>query len=234
MTKLRSPNYPNYDLETALGLIDKVYSKDGRNKVSRITLAKHLGHEGLSGPALGKIGALRAFGLLDGTGDELKVSDDAISALKAPVGSSQRIDAIKRLASKPSLYQMIQRDYPTAPSKENLTFSLIQQGFSETAAGIAADCYLTTIQFVAGLSGVPAPSTTQSLDMAQIAAAPRETLTGDTFSKIAEGERELTTGLLSKEASFRLIVTGHIGVREIERLIRKLELDKEILADHDE
>ena len=48
---------------------------------------------------------------------------------------------------------------------------------------------------------------------------------------IMEGERELTTGLLSKDASFRLIVNGTIGVREIERLIRKLELDKEILAD---
>ena len=45
-----------------------------------------------------------------------------------------------------------------------------------------------------------------------------------------DGERELTTGLLSKEARFRLIVSGPVGAREIERLIRKLELDKEILA----
>jgi hypothetical protein len=48
------------------------------------------------------------------------------------------------------------------------------------------------------------------------------------------GERELTTGLLAKQASFRLIVSGNIGVKEIERLIKKLELDKEILADEDE
>jgi hypothetical protein len=33
--------------------------------------------------------------------------------------------------------------------------------------------------------------------------------------------------------SFRLIVSGVVGVREIERLIKKLELDKEILADQD-
>jgi len=45
------------------------------------------------------------------------------------------------------------------------------------------------------------------------------------------GERELTTGLLSKDASFRLIVSGKVGEKEIERLIRKLEFDKEILAD---
>jgi hypothetical protein len=38
---------------------------------------------------------------------------------------------------------------------------------------------------------------------------------------------------LSKEASFRLVVTGNVGVQEIERLIKKLELDKEILADQD-
>jgi hypothetical protein len=40
--------------------------------------------------------------------------------------------------------------------------------------------------------------------------------------------------MLAKEASFRLIVTGNVGVKEIERLILKLEIDKEILADQDE
>src|SRR5664280_27658 len=35
-------------------------------------------------------------------------------------------------------------------------------------------------------------------------------------------------------SSFRLIVTGNIGVKEIERLIKKLELEKEILADQDD
>ena len=47
------------------------------------------------------------------------------------------------------------------------------------------------------------------------------------------GERELTAGLLSKDANFRLIVSGPVGVNEIQRLIAKLELDKEILASSD-
>jgi hypothetical protein len=51
---------------------------------------------------------------------------------------------------------------------------------------------------------------------------------------IMAGERELTTGMLSKDANFRLVVSGQVGVKEIELLIRKLELDKEILADQDE
>jgi DNA-binding XRE family transcriptional regulator len=46
-----------------------------------------------------------------------------------------------------------------------------------------------------------------------------------------EGERELLSGLLSTSATFRLIVSGRVGVREIDRLIEKLEIDKEILAE---
>ena len=46
-------------------------------------------------------------------------------------------------------------------------------------------------------------------------------------------ERQLATGLLSKTVSFRLFVSGNVGAKEIERLIAKLQLDKEILADPD-
>lgn len=48
-----------------------------------------------------------------------------------------------------------------------------------------------------------------------------------------EHERELMTGILSAEANFRLIVSGKIGSKEIDLLIRKLTIDKEILADAD-
>ena len=46
-----------------------------------------------------------------------------------------------------------------------------------------------------------------------------------------DAERELSAGLLARDARFRLLVKGQIGVKEIERLIRKLELDKEILSE---
>lgn len=51
---------------------------------------------------------------------------------------------------------------------------------------------------------------------------------------LTAGERELSSGMLAAGASFRLLVKGRVGVREIERLIRKLELDRDILADEEE
>ena len=44
-------------------------------------------------------------------------------------------------------------------------------------------------------------------------------------------KRVLTTGLLSREATFTVLVTGKVGGMEIERLIRQLQLVKDILAD---
>jgi hypothetical protein len=51
---------------------------------------------------------------------------------------------------------------------------------------------------------------------------------------MAYGEREIQTGMLSKTATFRVIVSGKVGVKEIEMLIKKLEFDKELLADNEE
>ena len=63
--------------------------------------------------------------------------------------------------------------------------------------------------------------------------------TSFSYRKISCFDTILTLGLsgaciLAKDASFRLIVSGVIGVKEIERLIKKLQLDKEILADQDD
>ena len=149
MAKVRSPNYPQLDLGAALVAVRKAYDKDHRNKMSQTALAKHLGHESLSGPAYTKIGALRAFGLVEGTGDELRVTDDAVTVLMAP-GGPERSEALKRLALKPGLFQEIQKAFATLPSPENLEFWLIKRNYTPTAAKIATKSYLASMRLAAG------------------------------------------------------------------------------------
>ena len=45
-------------------------------------------------------------------------------------------------------------------------------------------------------------------------------------------ERHVTVGWLSQSTRFELIVTGPYDVRQIDYLIRKLELDRQILMDN--
>lgn len=238
MAKVRSPNYPVMSLGPALEAIRPAFAKENRNKMSRAVLAKHMGYSSLNGRALGRLGAVRAYGLVDGSGDELRLSDDAVIALNAPEGSPERSVALGKLATKPTLFQELTKEFPTVPSIDNLKFTLIKKGFTPEAAEKAAKSYLATFNLVGGIRDEYNPADDEggnegAEDDAPAPPPPPPPPTGEKV-KVMAGERELTTGLLSKDASFRLVVSGNIGVKEIERLIKKLELDKEILADQEE
>lgn len=149
MAKVRSPNYPVMDLEAALETVRPAWKAENRNKMSRTVLARHMGYTSLNGRALGKIGAVRAYGLIDGSGDELRISDDAVLALAAPDRRDFRVrEALLRLALKPQLFQDLKKEYATLPSEENVRFNLIQRHFTEDAAGKAAKSFLDTMHLV--------------------------------------------------------------------------------------
>jgi hypothetical protein len=187
---------------------------------------------------------VRAYGLIDGSADELRISDDAVVALNAPQGSD-RTAALARLAARPSLYQELRKDFPdTVPSLDNLKFTLIKRQFTPDAAEKAAKSYLATMSLVSGIPNSYNEPDEEEETETEIEApivsppplkkeSPAPSTPPQQKAKIMDGERELTTGLLSKDASFRLLVSGQIGVKEIERLIKKLEIDKEILAEKD-
>lgn len=154
MAKVRSPNYPVISLGDALEAVLPVFKAENRNKFSRMVLANHLGYSSLNGRALGKIGAVRAYGLIDGSGDDLRLSEDAVVALNAPLTSEHRTAAMGRLALKPTLFSELRQAFPDShPSIENLRFNLIQRKFTEEAAGKAAMNYLETMCLVSGVSG---------------------------------------------------------------------------------
>lgn len=152
MAKVRSPNYPTADLNAALELIRPAFKAENRNKMSRAVLAKHMGHKTLNGQALTKLGAVRAYGLIEGSSDELRLSDDAVSVLASPdkANVSYR-DALERLALKPPLFQEIKKQFPTTlPSEHNLSYWLVQEHFTQEAAGKAANSFLATMRLVSG------------------------------------------------------------------------------------
>lgn len=148
MAKVRSPNYPNTDLGSALAMARKVYDKDNRNRIPQEAIARHLGHENMSGPALGKIAALRTYGLIDGPGDALRITEEAVAAMMAPAQSPERAKALGILAFKPGLFKEIRGDFPTTPSDDALRFWLAKKGYSPEASAKATKAYLATLALV--------------------------------------------------------------------------------------
>ncbi|HEX9789695.1 MAG TPA: hypothetical protein VGA60_03445 [Kiloniellales bacterium] len=151
MAKTRSPNYPTLPLSEAVAAIRPVFKGENRNKMSRIVLAKHMGYTSLNGRALSKIGAIRAFGLIEGSGDQIRVSDDAITIVTAPEGAPEKQAALQRCALHPSLFKDLRKAFPDdLPSHDNLRFNLIQRKFTEDAAEKAAKSFLSTMRIVSG------------------------------------------------------------------------------------
>jgi hypothetical protein len=148
MAKVRSPNYPSLPLNEAIQAMAPVFRKDGRNKMSREVLAKNLGYSSLNGRALGKIGAVRAYGLIEGSGDDLKVSEDAITLLEAPESSPERAAAIRRCAMRSPLFSDLSSEFETVPSDDNLRYALIQRGFTSEGADKAASVYRETMSLI--------------------------------------------------------------------------------------
>ena len=236
MARTRSPNYPYIGLPAAIERVRKIYDKEHQGRMSKTVVAKHLGFGGLNGVSMSVVSALGKYGLLASIDDDMQVSDDALSILVDPPESEERAQALRRAALKPELFTELHKHFGgTVPSDVNLLAYLQKHGFTANAATLAAKSFRETMQLISGLApdghasgGASLEGNGMQVDQQRDSQKPPAPP-----AKMALGERELTTGLLSKAASFRLIVSGDVGVREIERLIAKLELDKEILADTD-
>jgi hypothetical protein len=237
MARTRSPNYPYIGLPAALERVRKIYDKDHRNRMSREVVAKHLGYGSLNGISMSVISALGKYGLLESIDNDLQVSADAVTILVDTPDSPDRGQAIRRAAFKPELFSELHKHFGgQIPSEANLLAYLQKHGFIASAASHAARSFRETMQVLSGQSGASYATDgkpSEGDDNMQEEPQREQPKPPTVPLKLATGERELTTGLLSKNASFRLVVSGDVGVREIERLIAKLQLDKQILADPD-
>jgi hypothetical protein len=154
MARTRSPNYPGLNLTEAIDEIRKVHKHDLRNRTSPKAVASHLGYSGLSGPALAKIGALRAYGLLEGRGNDLRVSQDAVTIIADQASSLARQKAIRQAAFRPALFQELNEYFEgQRPSEASLRSELIKRNFTSDAVSRIVKRYLDTLDLVSREGG---------------------------------------------------------------------------------
>ena len=202
------------------------------------------GYKGDTSQAQQTLAALKAFGLLEYKGSGPKrsvmISDFARTFLRANQESLKE-SVLKDIALTPKWIARMwgQWGVDRHPDEVCLDELVLQHKFTENAAALFLRVYDETIAY-AGLADSDKidpkieghPDVEDGDDGNDDHTPPPPPPPAKEKGAVLEmGERELTTGLLSKEAGFRLIVHGKIGPKEIERLIAKLELDKEILAD---
>ncbi len=251
----RSPNFPSMSLGDAVEAIKKVHAAEGRSKVPRLMVVKPLGYTSINGRSLSVLGALKAYGLIEGRSDELRISQEGFILANAPVDSVEYREALLASFRAPSAFQLFTEEDEGA-SADTLKWKLQKAGFQADSAERLVRVYRESRDLVNAAGGEyqtpepdekPAPSENgfnsspedmmnQMMPFPGKGAAKNEPApTGTDQTGLAMGvhERVLQSGMLSKTASYRVVVSGAVGVAEINRLLKKIEMDKEILADAD-
>lgn len=246
----RSPGYPFISLKAAIERLVQWEGTFGRHPTPADKAGIAWKIKETSSQAMQTLAALKAYGLVQYKGEGLKrevsLSDDARTYLRAQQDSIKQ-EVLKRAALKPKAFATYWSEWredrpPDAVCMDRL---ILIDGFSHAGAKTFLRVYDETIAY-AGLVG-PDKADANTEQAADKAIASVETmeqatnkgqLTAFTFMppNMLEGaqEREWLRGPLSKATSYRLLVNGELGPREIGKLIRLLEAQKAVLDDDED
>ncbi len=237
----RSPRYPSLSLRSALERAAQLKAEHDRHTV-RVDSAKDAwGYGSKSGGGRQALATLILYGILQdsGSGSDRKVQlTDTAWRYLVDERPDHRESVLKQLALTPKVMVELFNAWGTKPpgDAECRSQLRLERGFTETAAQELLAIYKDNIAFAKLADSDKVTSEPEAIEpqKEKRGAIDHRLSPPVERMKVMAQERELTTGLLSKDASFRLIVSGQIGVKEIERLIQKLELDKDILAEQAE
>jgi hypothetical protein len=151
MAKARSPEYPAISLKEAIDRVKMVYDKDYQNRVPRKVVAEHMGYKGLSGASLPILSALIKYGLLEGRGDDTRVSDLAVQILAHERGTPERMQGLWQASKLPELFADINKRFPDGKASDSAIRSyLLTSKFIPGAADAAIRAYRDTKSLVDG------------------------------------------------------------------------------------
>lgn len=145
----RSPNYPSLTLREAIERVRKVYDAQHHYPATKDVVAQNLGYGGINGKSLGLIGALKRYALLQADGENLRVSDDAISILELPEENPERTAALWRAATATPLFNDLYSTYGDKLPKDSLLrHELIKRKFLPKAADEVIRIYRDNLDLV--------------------------------------------------------------------------------------
>ena len=214
MSKTRSPDYPAIGLKDAIEKVRLVWTKDYQNKLPRAVVAEHMGYKGLNGASLPVLSALTKYGLLEGRGEETRVTDLALAIVAHEPGAPERVKALITASEMPAIFAELDGKFPGGKASESALRSyLLTMKFIPEAADTAIRAYRETKSLVEhesdGHSRYPDPKSDIAMHVSEPAARQPEAAYKAVFNSAGS------------EEPYRLLFTG--GGIEITANITSLE-----------
>ena len=222
----RSPNCPQIAFAEAAIKGRKVYEKEHTHPAPKAAVAEDLGYSGINGRALSIIGALRQYGILEGSSEALRVTEDAVTYFELEDGD-ERNAALHRMLFAPQLFQSLLQQFGQAlPSESTLKHHLIKAGFLPRAADEVIGVYRENLSLVKDLpkryiEGVEPTEEPPVLNPAIITPP----AAGDTFQRARIPATTMSISFpLSMETKADLVIHGVLKEGDLEMLRDQIEM----------
>jgi hypothetical protein len=161
--KTRSPNYPAINLPDAVGRLKTVYETQRQYPATREVLVKLMGYGSLNGASAAVVSALSKYGMLEGHGDNLRVSALGQDLVLHRKSDPEYTVALRSAALMPVFFRELRDQYPDGlPSEHSLRASLIKRGFNPKAIDSAVRAYRESMEFVEAECGGPVTISSES------------------------------------------------------------------------
>ena len=232
MAKARSPAYPVIGLKEAVDKVQMIYKEDYQNPIPRLVAARHMGYNGLNGKSLGVLSALQKYGLLEGRGDNTRVSDRAVMIFAHPKGSDERSAAIRQAAAEPDLFADLDKRSQGGPASDQaLRAYLLTMKFIPPAADATIRAYRETQQFMGEelLENMDTPTYAKGTGMSPPPPQPPATAQGFAAAKAAQSERIVFAQEIDAQQSLRLLVSGPVTETVLDALADFVEFQRKLL-----
>jgi hypothetical protein len=195
-----------------------------------------MGFAGKSGSSAKALGSLRQFGLIDGLGENTRVSDLAFAILE-PVSENEKGEALIEAATKPDVFRDVLNRFDNRIPQANepiRAFLIRELGFQNKAAESCIGALRDSFAFASVESSESQSAEETSSDGNGDEGPPTDSNTeGPAPSAVQENGKttEFVAIPLSKTCKAEIRLVGDIDHDAINRLIQHIELMKNVWAD---
>lgn len=150
MARARSRNYPAISLADAIERAKALYKQEGRAAAPAEVVVRAWGYNSLNGASLRVVSALRQYGLVEGSNEQVRLSPRALTLILEPETHPEYSDALHEALQAPALFQDIVQEYgEDLPSDPALISYLVRkQNFGEGAAKTLIEAFRDSVDLV--------------------------------------------------------------------------------------
>lgn len=236
VSKGRSPRYPRISVLNAVSYARRLYEGAHRSEMDSDTAYRVMGFAGKNGASATVLGAVRQFGLVDGLRGNLKVSDVAMRLLE-PSSRAEYVEALHEAAYNPDVFGALFNQFPEGIPKSDdpiRSFLIRMLDFSRSGADECIGSFRETLSELDSESDQAIRK-----DVAEITQALPEPLhierpvppVQPIQARELSPTEEFVRIPLTRECMAELRFSGPVCEEAIARLIKYIELMKDVWAD---